>query len=288
MVSNKVETTPRTTMSADGTRIGYLQRGAGPGLVLVQGAMGAAYHYDDLAQALASDFTVYTPDRRGRGLSPKPYNSAHTIARDVEDVDAVLAETGASRVFGLSSGAMITLEAARTLPRVTKASVYEPPFYPNGIDLEGIRQFNLEIDRGDFASGFVSAGRIVGLAPPPVRVLPKPIARLLTGAVIRGDDRQTEPYEKMRDLLRGMPYDFNDVSGMQGTMNEMATIEKPMLLLSGTRSPAYLRQSVASLDLVLPQSQHIEFVGLDHSGAWNRGRGGHPETVANALREFFA
>lgn len=119
--------------------------------------MGTAYNYRELAQALSSSFTVYTPDRRGRGMSAKPYDSGHDIARDVEDIDAIIAETGAVQVFGLSSGAIITLEAARTLPQITRASVYEPPFYPDGISHDGIRQLNTEIEQGHLASALVSA-----------------------------------------------------------------------------------------------------------------------------------
>ena len=59
--------------SLDGTRIGFLRQGSGPGLVLVQGAMGTAYNFNDLAGALSTTFTVYTPDRRGRGISAKAY-----------------------------------------------------------------------------------------------------------------------------------------------------------------------------------------------------------------------
>jgi len=288
MTSNAPDIVDGTVTSRDGTAIGFKRRGSGPGLVLIQGAMGTAYNYEELANALSVALTVYTPDRRGRGMSPKPYDPEHFIARDVEDVDAVLVETGASQIFGLSSGAMIALEAARTLSRVSKACIYEPPFYADGIDLDGIRQFNIEVDRGDVASALVSAGRIVGLAPPPVRVLPKPIARLLTAAVIRGDDKDSSPHAKLRELIPSMRYDFNDVSSMQGKMATMANIDKPMLLLSGTKSPGYLRHSVRSLERVIPHSRHIELEGLDHSGAWNIARGGHPETVATALLEFFA
>ena len=228
--------------SRDGSRIGFLRRGSGPGLVLVQGAMGTAYNYDDLAQLLSPSFTVYTPDRRGRGLSAKPYDSGHDIARDVEDLDAMLAKTGASQVFGLSSGAMITLEAARTLPRVVRAAVYEPPFYPDGISFEGIRRLGAEIKRGDLAAALVTSLRTAGTAPLPIRLLPTPVARLLASGVLRVDARRPGPYAKLRDLLPGIRYDFNDVGGMDGKMATFASIGKPMLLLSGTKSPAFLRR----------------------------------------------
>jgi len=288
MTSSAKETGKGTVTSLDGTRIGFQRRGSGPGVVLIQGAMGTAFNYEELADALASSFTVYTPDRRGRGMSPKRYEPEHVIARDVEDVDALLAETGAGQIFGLSSGGMIALEATRTLGRVKKAAIYEPPFYAAGIDSDLIRQFNTELDRGDLASAMVSAGRIVGLAPAPVKILPKSIARQLTGAVIRSNDKDSSPHAKLRDLIPTMPYDFNDVSSMQGKIERMASIDKPVLLLSGTKSPAYLRQSVRSLARIIPGSKHIEFSGLDHSGAWNVSRGGHPETVAAALRDFFS
>src|SRR4051794_14136174 len=61
--------TVQTVVSADGTEIGYELRGSGPGLVLVQGTMGTAYNFRDLAEALAGTFTVVLPDRRGRGYS---------------------------------------------------------------------------------------------------------------------------------------------------------------------------------------------------------------------------
>lgn len=274
--------------SRDGTRIGFQRRGRGPGLVLVQGAMATAYNFNDLAEALAPSFTVYTPDRRGRGMSAKPYDKGHEIARDVEDLDALLTETGASRVFGLSSGAMIALEAARTLPRVTRASVYEPPFYAEGISHDGIRQLNAEIEEGHLASALVSALLVAETAPAPLQVLPRPVLQLLASGALFADDRWHGPYARLRDLLPGVRYDFNVVGGMDGKMDTLASIDKPVLLVSGTRSPAFLQQSIRTLESVLPQAQRVEFEGLDHSGSWNATRGGHPQVVAAALRDFFA
>ena len=93
-----------TVVSKDGTDIGYTVIGQGPGLILVQGAMGTAHKYHDLAQALSSTFTVYTPDRRGRGMSPKRFTPEHKIQRDVEDIEALSRRSGATSIFGLSSG----------------------------------------------------------------------------------------------------------------------------------------------------------------------------------------
>jgi pimeloyl-ACP methyl ester carboxylesterase len=83
--------------SADGTTIGYRRIGAGPAVVLVHGALMSAYRFDRLAAALADAFTVVVPDRRGRGASG-PHGEVYGMAREVEDLRAVLDATGARQV----------------------------------------------------------------------------------------------------------------------------------------------------------------------------------------------
>ena len=72
--------------SKDGTRIGYSVIGAGPAIILVDGALcwRASGPAGPLAAELKDRFTVYTYDRRGRGESgdTKPY----AIRREVEDL----------------------------------------------------------------------------------------------------------------------------------------------------------------------------------------------------------
>src|SRR5436189_1432706 len=96
-----VEATPAAVehvTSRDGTTIGYRRLGRGPGLVLVQGAMGTAQHFTELAGLLADSFTVYLPDRRGRGLSSSSSNGSHGPRQEVEDLQAVLVGTNAELV----------------------------------------------------------------------------------------------------------------------------------------------------------------------------------------------
>jgi pimeloyl-ACP methyl ester carboxylesterase len=90
-----------------------------------------AQSHIQLAEALATNFTVYLPDRRGRGLSG-PYGKDYSIQKDVEDMDALLTKTGAHYVFGVSSGGIIWLQAALSLPSIHKAAIYEPPLLING------------------------------------------------------------------------------------------------------------------------------------------------------------
>lgn len=56
-------------------------------------------------------------------MSPRPYTNGYSIERDVEDLDAVLTASGARLLYGLSSGGVIALHAARLLPQVRKLAV---------------------------------------------------------------------------------------------------------------------------------------------------------------------
>src|SRR5213080_2798421 len=99
------EMTQGAVTSRDGTRIGYWRIGRGPAIVVMHGSMESARSHTLLAQALADDFTVYLPDRRGRGLSG-PHRPDHCVRTEVEDLQAVLAESRAQMVFGVSAGGL--------------------------------------------------------------------------------------------------------------------------------------------------------------------------------------
>ncbi|WP_373429276.1 alpha/beta fold hydrolase [Streptomyces sp. V4I23] len=115
------------TESADGTRIVCEQRGEGPALVLVGGALCTAASDASLTELLAERFTVFTYDRRGRGSSGD--TAPYAVEREVEDLTAVIAQAGGSAlVHGMPSGAALALRAASDGLPITMLSVYEPPF----------------------------------------------------------------------------------------------------------------------------------------------------------------
>src|SRR5215470_9373340 len=125
MIDTDTTMTSGEAVSRDGTRIGYLTMGRGPAVVILHGSMESSRSHLLLAQALAGDFTVYLPDRRGRGMSG-PHRPDHCMRTEVEDLQAVLAESGAQLAFGVSAGGLAILAAARTLPALRKIALYEP------------------------------------------------------------------------------------------------------------------------------------------------------------------
>lgn len=126
------EMTLRVT-SVDGTRIAYDRKGTGPAVILVGGTLDDGAENAPLARFLADRFTVYNYARRGRGASGDA--SPYALAREVEDLDALIATAGGSaHVYGSSSGGALVLEAAAAGSAIDKIAVWDVP-YAIGDDL---------------------------------------------------------------------------------------------------------------------------------------------------------
>lgn len=112
--------------SKDGTTIAFDRVGNGPPVVLVSGGSVDRGSNAALAAALASRLT-FNYDRRGRG--PSGDTQPYAIAREVEDIAAVIGAAGGSAfLYGSSSGAALALEAAAAGAPVTKLALWEPPY----------------------------------------------------------------------------------------------------------------------------------------------------------------
>ena len=274
--------------SKDGTTIGYRQLGHGPGVVLLHGAMSSGYNHIQLAEALADAFTVYVPDRRGRGLSGA-YSEDYSIQKDVEDMDALLAKTGAHYVFGVSAGAIIMLQAALTLSAIHKAAIYEPPLFINdSVPTAVLTRFDQEMAQGKVAAALITGMKGAQLGPPIFNVMPRWLLELMTKMMMSGEDRKgSGDYLPMRALAPTLHYDFQLVVEMSGKLKSFRAIRAEVLLLGGSKSPAFLKVALDALENVLPHAKRVELPGLDHAASWNTDRGGRPEPVAQALRRFF-
>jgi len=226
--------------SADGTRIGYEVRGRGPALVVVDGAlcqriMGPSR---GLAEQLAGRFTVYAYDRRGRGESGAgvaPYD----LAREVEDLRAVIdAAGGHAHVLGVSSGAALSLEAARHGAPIDRLAVYEAPFIVDDThpanDPRLPEQIEELVDQGRRGDAVKTFMRTVGV-PAPFIVLMRvmPVWRKLTGIAhtLPYDMSIVVPHEQGRPLPEGF----------------YAGVTMPTLVMAGGKSPEYMRNAQAAI-----------------------------------------
>ncbi len=272
--------------SKDGTTIGYHQFGHGPGLVIVHGTMSSAYNHKQLAEILADDFTVYVIDRRGRGLSGA-FGENYSIQKEVEDLEAVLTKTNAHNVFGVSSGGIISLEATLNLPMIHNVAVFEPPLSLTCSEATALlTQFDDEIAQGKTASALVTAMKGAQMGP---HGMPRWFLMFMTKMMLAYEARNgTGEYVPMATLAPTLHYDFHIVQAMSEKTERFSAIHDEVLLLGGSKSPAYLKLALDDLEQVLPHATRIEFTGLDHGASWNTDKRGNPEPVARALRTFFA
>jgi pimeloyl-ACP methyl ester carboxylesterase len=273
------------TTSNDGTTIGYRQFGRGPGLILVHGGMQGSQNFTRLAIALSDAFTVYVPDRRGRGLSG-PHGENYCLEKECEDIQALIAQTGAQNLFGLSSGAIICLQTALTTPSVQRIALYEPPLATNrSSPTAWLARFDDEIARDKLAGAMVTLLR--GLQASRVfEVLPRFVLVPVVMLIMKSETRRLQDGDvPLRELLPTMHYDVSLVIETGNTLDTFRPVSAEVLLLGGSRSQSFLRDALDNLAAALPRAQRIEFNGLDHLGADNSGK---PETVASELRQFFA
>ena len=285
--------TTGSVTSADGTTIGYLRTGQGPAVVLLHGSNESARSHLQLARALASNFTVYLPDRRGRGLSG-PHRPDHSMRTEIEDLQAVVAHCGAQKVFGVSASALIALQAARTAPAIGQVAVYEPALLmdTSARYTSWVRRFDQEMARGQVADALITSLRGFDLAPPALRVLPRRLLAAVTDAAMRKEDAQAAPGTvTMRQLAPTLRYEPLLLAEMAGTVATFGDVPADVLLMGGDmKRPAFIKPAFDALARTLPHVRCAVFPGLDHGGSSDPGpanRGGKPETVAPEIRSFF-
>ena len=273
-----------SVISKDGTAIGYRQFGHGPGIILVHGGMMTSKNFMKLAIALSDAYTVYVPDRRGRGLSGQ-HGDEYCLERECEDIHALINKTRAHNIFGLSSGAIVALQSAFTLPAIHKVALYEPPLSVNGsMPIAWKPRYERELAKGRLAAAMVciikgtSDSRSIGMLP---RFILVPLMKL----AIRGNARKAKDDDTpLKVLIPTMRFDSQLVTETEGKLESFKVLQAEALLLGGSRSRAYLKIALDALNKVMPHSYRVQFSGVGHIAADNSGK---PQLIATELKRFF-
>jgi pimeloyl-ACP methyl ester carboxylesterase len=274
-----------TVVSADGTTLGYRRLGDGPGLILLHGGMMASQNFVKLGAALADAFTVFIPDRRGRGMTGA-FGERYSLAVECEDVRALVAQTGASNVFGLSSGAVIALLAALVVGEIRKVAAYEPPFAVPGFDpAHWAPRFDHHVKQGNLAAAMLTVIKGTGDSRL-LKAVPHFLLIPILSLAIRENRRECKDGEvPIADLIPTMHYDAQVVTEASASFENLKGLRSDALLVGGSKSARFFRPVFEALAKVLPQAERIELPGVGHTAADNEG---DPELVATALRRFYS
>ncbi len=243
--------------SKDGTHIAYEKVGRGAPVILVDGAFGyrAFGPNHGLAKLLAEDFTVYTYDRRGRGESGD--GRAYEPQREIEDLKAVINVAGGTAgVYGISSGAVLALEAAKQLPCIEKLVVFEATMIvddtrPVISDTYAARLSTLI--KNDDRSGAIKLFMREGVGVPAIGVF---FMQLMPA------------WKQMKTIAHTLPYDTAIVEknqkGKPLVPEEWQSLKIPAMVIVGGKSPEWMQNGMKMLAEVLPNSCYVTLPGQTH------------------------
>jgi pimeloyl-ACP methyl ester carboxylesterase len=259
-----------TVISRDGTTIAYDRTGAGPAVILISGALGSRFG-SPLVELLAQHFTIIDYDRRGRGASGD--TAPYAVEREIEDLAALLDIAGGSAaLYGISSGAVLALEAASKLPnQVTKLALYEPPFI-----LDDSRP-PLPSDYVARLNELIAAGRRSDA-----------VEYFMTAAIRLPDEwlipmKNAPMWTDLERVAHTLPYDGtimgDTMSGKPLSPGRWQSATVPTLVLYGDASESFFGSAAQSLATLLPHARYDSLPGQDHNVA--------PDALAPRLIAFF-
>jgi pimeloyl-ACP methyl ester carboxylesterase len=290
--------TTGSVVSADGTRIGYRRLGSGPSVILLHGGVNASQHMMKLGHSLSDAFTVYLPDRRGRGMSGA-FGPAYGIQREDEDLAALVEHTAAECVFGPANGGLFALHGAMRLRQVRRVAAYEPLLLRGGPDDAAIRRtfttmqqlirdgregeaivFSIQesVDRE------VGRGHMSGWVGAAVHAFPSGVGAGLIDLFLR-HQRPRSGNVAWRELVASLPAELDPVLDTEGTLEQYRQLDAHVLLMYGSETDPMFVDCAEALHAVLPHSTVLRLPGLNHASTQNYGK---PDTIAAALRLFFA
>jgi pimeloyl-ACP methyl ester carboxylesterase len=257
---------PQAITSADGTTIALERDGTAgdlPALVIVTGAFNDRCSSVGLADVLRGRFTAYRFDRRGRGDSGD--TPPWAVAREVEDLAAVLAVTGETPyVYGHSSGAALALEAAAAGVAMRRLLVYEPP-YTGGLGARASDAEKLE--------ALIAEGRLDDAAIAFLRGTGAP-----QGAIERV--RASAAWPGMVALAPTLAYDVRLVNDGTVPTQRYSAIAIPVLAVAGGLSPDWARQAAEEVAAAVSEGEARLVEGQNHQIAL--------AALLPLLDEFFA
>jgi pimeloyl-ACP methyl ester carboxylesterase len=258
-----MDTASARVTSADRTTISFLSFGAGPGLVVLPGNNRRACHYAKLAHELSASHSVHVLDRRGLGDSG-PQGPQYSIDSEVDDAVAVMAQTGADRVFGHSYGGLVALHVALRRP-LRSLVVYEPAVNRHGrYDMSFLPEFARRVEAGQRVRPMALFLKRVGLLP--VGDAPDLVYTAIAALLLAGGREGAE----MRAMMPTTPAELGEVARLDSDGSRYRAIGSPTLVLAGDKSlPAILPLMCKELADTIPDARYELIAGLSHNAPDN-------------------
>ena len=221
--------------SRDGTRIAYERAGSGPAVILVGGGL------DD-------------------GALP------YAVEREIDDIDALIAEAGGSaHLYGVSSGGALALEAGAAGLAVDRIAVYELPYLVADDMREQWREY---VDQLRLA---LAAGRRGDAIELFMRV---------AGSSEEGiaSARSSPLWPGVEALAHTLAYDAACLGDGRPPAARLAQLDRPTLVATGG-SADFFERAADAIAASIPKAERLTIEGESHVA--------DPARVARVLERFF-
>ncbi|WP_248909997.1 alpha/beta fold hydrolase [Halocatena marina] len=261
----------QTTQSADGMEVGYERHGDGRPLILLHGGMAPREYWNPIMPHF-EEYTTIVPQRPGFGTcldSPMETSAAEVLERETEYVRALVDDVdGVPVLFGHSYGALTGIEAA-TDAEIGAVVAYEPAILPD--------EFREEADLADHMAALIEAGERH-------EAVKRYIEQVLHPEGIDNLDAWLAEWPLWPECV--------DLADEVVRMNRAVeryrlpdhlSVAAPVLVLTGTSGPDFLRESAHAVHEALPHSRFVEFDGLSHSGPSEA-----PALISSEVKSFLS
>jgi pimeloyl-ACP methyl ester carboxylesterase len=195
-----------------------------------------------------------------------------TLQREIEDIDALVAQAGGSAgLYGISSGGALALEAAIALgPRVTKLAVYEVPYDSSEAGIRAWREYRSRLAElaaaGDAAGAVELFMRFVGASDEGVEGM-----------------RRSPMWQRFESVGKTLPLDAEALGDRRVPSERAATVTAETLVMDGAASletMPFMRASAKALAAAIPGARHVVIERQAHDV--------DPAAIAPVLSAFFA
>jgi len=268
------------TQTSDDERIEYEIHGDGQPLVLLHGGMAPCEYWQPVIPHL-DDYAAVVPQRVGFGTRPDALDETgpdEVLDREVADVLALAEEVGeeydaAPILFGHSFGALTAIETARAATAadgetgIEAVVAYEPAILPE--------EFAEHADLADRMGARLDDGDREGAMKLYVEQVLHPDGVADLDAWLA----EWPVWPDCVDLVEEVVRMNHAVERYE--LPEALDVGVPVLVLTGTEGPQFLRDSARAAHDALPRSRLVEFDGVGHSGPAEA-----PERISDEIRAF--
>jgi pimeloyl-ACP methyl ester carboxylesterase len=245
---------------------------SGEPLVLVHGSWDDHHTWDFIVPILSKSLQVLTYDRRGHSQSERS-SSPHTITDDVNDLAALIEESGLAPVHlsGQSFGGAVALRLAVQRPDLLRSlHVHAPPLlHLLRDDPEEQALFQGLTEHLNSVEKLLAAGDMEGGA------------RQFVG----GPDTWAAMPEEIKQIMIANAHtfldDLHDPEAFSFNLDQLRSFPHPVLLTDSENDMPFAHLVVSKLSKVLPHVERQHFSDADHDAQLSQ-----PEAYAHSIHEF--